>query len=364
MTTHAPALPVVDRRFVIPKIVYFCFFAAGSALMPYLALYYNQIGLDARVIGLLAGIPPLVTLVAAPLWGGLADLTRRHRQLLLVAMGGTVITVLILSTTVHLYLIVPLVILYAFFVAPIMPLVDNSVLVLLGKQKDLYGKQRVWGAIGWGCSAAAMGFVISRMGLDLAFYGYALFMTLGLLAASRLRVSRASISVPFVSGLRTLLVQRRWLVFLTAILTAGVAAGMYHSFLFLYLDSLGASTVLMGLSLVVATFSEIPVFFFSDRLLGRFGARGLLLIAMAAAAVRMFAYSVMIMPWQVIMINLLHGLTFSAMWAAGVAMGVAAAVGAMLGGLLFESVGPQAMFRVGGYIVLLGLIFYLVAGRR
>jgi len=44
-----------------------------------------------------------------------------------------------------------------------------------------------------------------------------------------------------------------------------------HSYLFLYMDQLGASKTLMGYSLAVATLSEIPIFFYADRLLQRWG---------------------------------------------------------------------------------------------
>ncbi|MBX3015689.1 MAG: MFS transporter [Caldilineaceae bacterium] len=50
-------------------------------MSPFLALYYRQ-------IGLLAGIPPLLGLIAAPLWGALADATQQHKRLLAVAVIG------------------------------------------------------------------------------------------------------------------------------------------------------------------------------------------------------------------------------------------------------------------------------------
>jgi predicted MFS family arabinose efflux permease len=83
---------------------------------------------------------------------------------------------------------------------------------------------------------------------------------------------------------------------------------------------------------------------------------------------------------------LLHGLTFSALWVAGVSyanevapkdlgataqglftgmtMGLGSAGGALLGGLLYDSLGPTAMFRVAASCVLVGLLFFAVAGRE
>ena len=142
----------------------------------------------------------------------------------------------------------------------------------------------------------------------------------------------------------------------------------------------------MGLSLLVATISEVPIFFFGDRLLQRWGARGLLLFALGANVVRMFSYALMPAAWLVLPIHLLHGLTFSAMWMAsvsyanraappgmgataqgllsGISMSLAGATGALLGGLFYETVGPAAMFGWSGVCVLLGLLFFAIAGRR
>ena len=91
------------------------------------------------------------------------------------------------------------------------------------------------------------------------------------------------------------------------------------SFLFLYMNSLGASKALMGLSLAVATISELPVWFYSNRMIERSGTRTVLVISLLACAVQGFAYSLMVNPLWALPIQLLHGLAFSASWAAGVA---------------------------------------------
>ena len=370
----------------IPRLFYFCYFAAMASLTPFLALYYRQLGLSEGQIGLLAGIPPLLGLVAAPLWGALADATQQHRRLLTLAVIGSIAAVAILSQVTSLAWLLPVVALYAFCNNPIMPLVDNSVLLMLGARKAEYGKHRLWGAIGWGIAATALGVLIERAGLHWAFIGCIVLLGGCLYAAQKLQVQHISIGQPFWQGIRFFITRWPWLVFLLTLFLNGMAAGVGNNFLFLYLDQLQASESLMGLSLLVATASELPIFFFGDRLLLRFGARGLLLIALGANVVRMFSYALMPAAWFVLPIHLLHGLTFSAMWTAavsytnraapagmgataqgllsGVSMGLAGATGALMGGRLYETVGPAAMFGWSGGIVLIGLLFFALAGRR
>src|SRR4051812_1334028 len=99
MTVHQQPVihPAPQPSMTIPKLFYFCNFAAMAAIMPFLALYYKQVGLTGREIGLVASLSPLVSLLAAPLWGGLADATQQHRRLLFLAISGFLAAVLALS---------------------------------------------------------------------------------------------------------------------------------------------------------------------------------------------------------------------------------------------------------------------------
>ncbi|MEE8390594.1 MAG: major facilitator superfamily domain-containing protein 6 [Anaerolineae bacterium] len=370
---------------LLPKAFYFFYFAAMAALVPFLTLYYKQIGLSGRQIGLLAGIPPLLTLVSAPLWSGLADATQRHKLLLIMAIGGSAVVVLVMSLTTMVFWLIPIVVVYAFFMAPVIPLVDSSVVAMLGDRKDEYGKQRLWGAVGWGAAAPIAGSLIDRTGLQWAFYGYAILMFGCLVISSRLPIRQTDVGGQFWRGLRLLLVDRQWIIFLVAVLVGGLSLAINISCLFVYLDDLGADKTLMGLSLTVATISELPVWFFSNRLLERWGTRKLLAFSLLACAVQAFAYSLIRTPWLVLPIQLLHGPAFSAMWAAGVSyaseiapegmgataqglfssvgMGLRAALGAFVGGLLYENLGAALMFRWGGVSALLGLFLFVLASR-
>jgi MFS family permease len=146
------------------------------------------VGLAAGQIGLLAGLLPLVTLVSAPLWGALADATWRRHALLLLAIGGTIAAMLALSRTASLQALIPIVVANAFFLAPLIPLVDNTGLAMLGEQRSLYARQRLWGAVGWGITAPAAGWLLDRTGIAAPFDGYVVLMFGCLLVAIGLPV--------------------------------------------------------------------------------------------------------------------------------------------------------------------------------
>jgi MFS family permease len=359
------------------RAFYFCYFAAGASLLPFLVLYYKQLGLPGPQIGLLAAIPPLAFLIAAPVWGGLADATRQHRRLLNLALLGTLSLALILRFATNFLALAVLVMLFAFCLAPIIPIVDSSALAFLGERKNQYGKLRLWGAIGWGISAPLVGRLVEQYGLNWSFYSYSLFLLAGLALSTGLPIAQASIGRGFWRGLRLLAGNRRWLFFLALIFAAGAGSSLINNYLFLYMAELGASKTLMGLALSVATLSELFIFATSDRLLDRWGVRGLLGLALTALVLRLMAYALISNPWLVLPVQLLHGFSFSALWVAGVAhadrtapsgmsttaqaifsgvsMGLAAAAGAFIGGLLYERVGLAAMFGWGATGLLLAL---------
>jgi len=349
-------------------------------LAPFLVIYYEHHGLSGHQIGLLIAIPPLIQLFAAPLWGAAADATRMHKGALVTASLGTILAVLLLSLQTAFGSLIPIVVLLAFFLAPILPLVDNAVVSLLGERRDEYGRQRLWGAVGWGLAAPLAGLLIERSGLGWAFYGCMILMFAALLAIWRLPVSPVVAGVRAKQGLRTLIANPSWALFLGLAIVGGGGLSILSNYLFLYLEDMGTNETVMGLTLTVATLSELPIFFFSNRLLRRWGARGLLLISLSIFGFRLIAYAFIHTPWLVLAVQLLHGMTFSSLWVAGVSLaaklappelgatsqgllsgamyGLGGAAGGLLGGLLYEGVGAWGMFLWAGVGVLAGLVGY------
>ncbi|MBT6149027.1 MAG: MFS transporter, partial [Gemmatimonadetes bacterium] len=180
-----------------------------AALSPFLVLYYQQLGLDGRQIGLLAGIPPGLILLGAAGWGALADASQRHRLVLSLAIAATIGCVGALAVTHAFHWLIVVVACMALCQSPITPLVDNSVLELLGDRRHRYGRIRMWGAIGWGAAGPVAGHLIERFGLSASFAIYVVLFTVCLGIA--LVMPLAHVRVPaFWSGLRELVGNRQW----------------------------------------------------------------------------------------------------------------------------------------------------------
>lgn len=356
--------------------IYFLYYAAAATLLPFLTIYYQDLGLNGTQIGFLAGLPPFLSLVSAPVWGVASDIMQRRKLSLLLAISGAIMLALALSAVRAFAWLIPVVMLFSFFVSPIMPLVDTTTMSLLSGHKKRYGRLRLWGAVGWGVAAPVVGWLIETDSAMWSFWAYAALMGLGLLVALSIPDTGRVQSIP-VGNPQISLVSPRWFMFLIVACLSGMALSMISNFLFIFLRQLGADEFSLGLTLTVATLSELPVLFFSNRLLSRWKERQLLGAALLFFAMRALAYSFIIVPWLALPIQLLHGPTFSLMWIAGVSyadriaptgmeataqglfsgvmLGIGSAGGALLGGLLYEYFGLVTMFRLAALIALVGL---------
>lgn len=367
------------------RLFYFFYFGALASLVPFLTVYYELSGLSGRQIGILTGIPPLVTLVASPIWGGAADASRRHRLMLVLALSGVMATVLAFSRSSSFLVLLAIVFAYAFFIAPIVPLVDDSVIEFLGSRRREYGRHRLWGTVGWGVVAPLVGEASDRLGFNWLFYTCFALLLVAMVWTRTMPITQTKLEEPFWHSLRRLLANRALVLLLVSVFAGGMGLALINNYLFPYMRQLGADNGLMGVALTVATVSELPVMFFSVRLLQRWEAPRLLALALVAFVVRALALSWVPDPRLVLPIQLLHGPTFGLLWIAGVSyaseiapaglgataqgvfgsvmFGLAAAAGGFFGGLLYDTIGLALMFRVGGVVVLITWLLLLVANR-
>ena len=365
---------------------YFFYFAAISTLFPYLVLYYGELSLTGSQIGFLTAISPLVVLFSAPLLTGIADSSHRHRLVLALSLSGVMLIVLVLSAVSTFALLLFLILLFAFFMSPVNPLADSATMFMLGDRKDLYGRVRLGGTIGFGIASLIAGMVIQRAGLNSSFFMFAFLIFITLLFGLKLKFPEIDKKVSVSKGIKSLLARPRWVWFFALVFIGGLSLAIVNTYLFLYLDELGASKTLMGFSMVVATISEIPLLFFSNRLIRRFGSLGLLVLALFVAGLRLLLFSAVHLPIGIVAIQCLQGLTFPIVWVAGVAyanehapvglnataqglfgsmlMGFGAAAGNFLGGILIDAYDTRTMFFTMGLITLVSLITLVLVEKR
>jgi PPP family 3-phenylpropionic acid transporter len=86
------------------------------------------------------------------------------------------------------------------------------------------------------------------------------------------------------------------------------------NFYSIYMKENGASASLVGYGISLQGLCELPLFYFSARIIKKFGIKNTLLITVFATAFRLLLYSMVKNPYAAIFIELLHGISWSLFW--------------------------------------------------
>ena len=274
---------------------------------------------------------------------------------------------------------------YMLFSSAFIPLLDSINLGLLGGNRDRYGRQRMWGSIGFIIGSWLYGFVLQQTGLHALFYGSVAGLLLMLPGLAVLRVNRpATVQTAAWSGFIHFIRLPRWLLFALCLIMIGIVNNAMTNYLGIYIKELQGSATLIGTSAALGALTELPVMFFSSYLLRRLGSRGLIAIGFAFFAVRMLLYGLLPAPEWVLAIALFHGFTFAPYWVGSVSyaselapdnlrataqgmlmflVGLAGVIGSPINGGLYDWLGTAQLFLVNGGLAVAALVI-LELGRK
>lgn len=357
------------RRLPLAYVVYF---GAVGAAFPYLPVFYSDLGLNFDLIGLIASLQAATQLIAAPLWGGLADRFPRSRLTLpaacLFAAAGA--AVLLVATQV----VGPVlgstlggVILFA-GLAGIGPVLDARTIELLGPDRARYGQVRSWGSAAFVVVAAIVGVVLDRTGPRSIFAIYLPALLLTALVTSFLpRVSGTNRSPSILRGARAALAAPGMALFLAGVFLIWTALSALNAFYSIQIVALGGGATLVGVAWAVGATVEVPIMYGFARLGARFGTHRLLVLGATTFALRALLASLARDPAQLVAISVLEGFSFSLFFTGGVtyvaslapanlsgtaqglfasAAGLATIVGSVSGGLIAGWLTIPGLFAV------------------
>ena len=364
-------------RYFWPFAANVLFFACDAIVMPFFILYYEQLGFSGPQIGLLIGLPPLVTLVAAPLWTNLADNTRRHRAVVNLLLLGAALCLALLPRLASFWaVLLDIVLLNACFL-PVTAFIDSATLFMLADRREYYGRVRVGGSIGFGASGLLAGLIAAAYGLNVALWAGAGLLLLTLVAAQGLEFGApapAAHERPARGSVATLLADRSWPPFLALAFAGGLFTVISTNYLLAYFTQIGAPQATLGVALAIGVMTEIPLLFFGDQLLRRFPAYALFVAALLLCSLRLLLFAVVRSPSAALVVQLLNGVNYPLMWLAGVTYahehappglaataqgvlaamvgGVGAAAAGFAGGPLLAWLGGPGTYAVFGLVIL------------
>jgi PPP family 3-phenylpropionic acid transporter len=378
-----------ERGMWAAKLYYFSFFAAIGAIAPFFNIFLQERGLTGTEIGLLGSMAPLVSLVANPFWGTLADRFQIHQRVLaLCALGAGVLSIPFIWQ--HDFRPILLLLLaMIFFRTSVPPLLDTAVIGMLARNGASYGRQRLFGSIGFLLTSYGLGQVMTARDLDLIFWVHGGLLAIGCTTLSFLlpfdRQSDEHGSSIW-QGLRVLAGQRRYVSFLVTMVFYGFGSACFINFVGLRILALGGDSGQVGLGFALSALTEIPVMFMGARLMARFGPPGMIIGGITGIAAAYTFAGLAASPYLVLAAMASVGFFSGAFWTAlvthanqsapprlratgqsliGAAQGgLGWAIGGVTSGVLWDAFGGTTVLLTGAASLLVGVVIFVWGQRQ
>ncbi|XP_068165651.1 major facilitator superfamily domain-containing protein 6-A-like [Antennarius striatus] len=267
-------------------------------------------------------------------------------------------------------LILLVVIVGEFFSAPAITIVDTVTLQYLGKARDRYGLQRMWGSLGWGLAMLLVGIWIDhthiKVTIDgtgcvipdfrmhdyrIAFIVFGVLMGVAFIVATQFSfdygvgyqqelpeaaqeeggnptalpeysLSDQTPSSPdpaeefHYSDLLKLLCSVRYSSVLFVAWFMGFGYGFVFTFLYWHLEDLQGTPTLFGVCSILSHVSELAAYFTSHKFIELVGHVRVLYIGLACNTARYLYISYLQNAWIVLPMEVLQGVTHASVWAA------------------------------------------------
>lgn len=301
------------------RILYFLAFSCTASWLPIFADYLKDRGLTGIQIGIVLSITPLMMFLVQPFYGMLADRLGYKRCLIWSSFFAAISYVFYLFDVTFASVLV-ITVCMALSYNGVQPLLDSLSLKLIQQNPSFsYGTLRVAGAAGWAITGTAVGHYIDNINTSVIFAFSAVSMFLTFLFSFSIQDDhRRTTPTPSAAGsnrdLRSVLANRDLLLLLFCVFLISTGGTTIWNFYSIYMKENGASASLVGYGISFQGLCELPFFYFSARIIGKFGVKTTLLITVSALALRMLLYSVVDSPYEALGIELLHGVSWSLFW--------------------------------------------------
>lgn len=293
--------------------IFYFLFSLGIGSFQFLNLYYVDFGLTNGQIGVLFAIGPLVMIFSQPFWGLLTDyLNTPKTTLFTMLIGSAGIALIFPFANSYSYLIV-LNIAYFFFQSSVPPIADATTLALLKERND-FGKVRLWGSFGYAVGVMVIGSLLDVFGLKLMFILHSSILVLTLLLIMRLPIQNGRRNQFSIKEAIFLFRNPSFVLILLFSFLVYLPAHANNSFYTIYLQNIGATITIIGFSLLIKAILEIPFFAMSNKLMSRFSYPGLLTFAALIYGLRWLIIGttdhLQILVWSQVLLSLSYTIQY------------------------------------------------------
>lgn len=358
---------------------YFFYFSFLGAFSPYFGLYLQSLSFSAWDIGLLMSQMQMMRMFGPYLWGWLADRFGHRLEIIRLAGGISLAGFSAFFWLDRLPGMLVAMAALAFFWSSALPLVETLTFDHLRDECARYSRIRLWGSIGFIAAVMGTGAILDVVP-PIAVLWVCWGMLIGILAFALVLPEAAPAQMGGAAhSIAAILRQPKVKALMAACFMMSAAHGAFYVFYSIHLAGHGYSKTEVGALWSLGVVAEIVVFMSMARLARCFSLRTILLASFAAAVLRF-----LLMGWGVgslalmVVVQLLHGLTFGAYHASAIAavnrwfpgraqgrgqalysslsFGAGGLLGALISGRTWDGWGAGWTFSLGALFALVGFL--------
>nr|WP_113867717.1 MFS transporter [Paraliobacillus ryukyuensis] len=356
----------------------FSFHGANTMVISFLPLLLQYRELDGTQIGLVLAVGPAVSIISQPIWGYMSDKYQTVKRILLICLIGLIISSAVFFQMTILPLLIITAGIFYFFSAPIGALSDSFTQRRADAMKISFGSIRTWGSIGFAVSSLLVGQLLDLIGIQYLIVPYLVMASLALIVCFRIVDVKVEVDPIQLSDIKRLFQNRPFVIFLSLILFLTITHRTNDSYIGLFIEQLGGSETLIGVSWFVGVASEAAVFALAPFWYRKFHPLIFIIAAGLLFTIRWFLYAVIDVPMVIVILQLLHGLSFGIFYMTAfqyitqlipksvqstghlvfmsVFFGLSGIVGSLAGGTIMDVFGGNTLYLFMGILALIGTI--------
>lgn len=270
-----------------------------------------------------------------------------------------------------------------------MVILKGACLGLTIEVKGDYGLQRLFGLLGVMIFSPVSGALIDyySQGLPVsdfrpAFYLFGLFIGIAVVVMLGVDLDFKPPAKNLFKDLKFLAKNLELMMFFFANFMSGAFYGFLSGYLFWFLEDLGGTRSLMGLTSTVSGLSGIPILLLADTIFRKIGHANVQIIGFLVYITRLVGYSLIYEPYMCLLFEVMEAVTSSLMQTSAIAyaaelgttqtlatiqgivqatyFGMGRGVGGYVGGLLIKVYGTRVTYRILGGASLVSAILYFL----
>lgn len=295
---------------------YGALFLVLGVMLPFWPVWLESRGLDARQIGLVLAIGPWLRVVADPLITRSVDRSGRGKAGLVLFSGLSILAFAGYFVADSFWLIVLVTLVYAPLYHVLIPLGDSQTMVAVVRDKLDYGQIRLWGSATFIAGTFGGGWLLTGRSPDVIVPAVFVGLVLVFLTTLLLREQNAPTRATQRGGLRDLLTDRAFLLFVLAASAVQASHAVLNGFSVIHWRAAGLSGTMISMLWAGSVVAEIVLFAVSGKAVRRLGPFGLLAIGAGAGFVRWIILAETTALPGLIVAQILHAATFGATYLA------------------------------------------------